>query len=66
MEEEGRAPRIQFEGEINPVKPSTSNTFQNVLSLSEKTSINGDLENARNIADEDRNRKRKQVCTLPS
>jgi hypothetical protein len=60
---ENAASKIQIVDDIHGVK---SNGYQRKFSTSEKVSINEDLETARNIADEDRNRKKKQVCKAHS
>lgn len=61
---EEESPKIQFGDEIHPAKSNVSNAYNRKLSVSEKVSINGDLEVARNIADEDRNRRKKQASTI--
>lgn len=58
--------KIQFGDEIHPAKSNVSNAYNRKPSVSEKASINGDLEVARNIADEDRNRRKKQASTISS
>jgi hypothetical protein len=58
--------KIQFGDEIHPAKSNVSNAYNRKPSISEKVSINGDLEVARNIADEDRNRRKKQASTISS
>jgi hypothetical protein len=63
---EGETPKIQFGDEIHPAKSNASIAYNRKRSLSEKASINGDLEVARNIADEDRNRRKKQASTISS
>lgn len=61
---EVESPTIQFGDEIHPAKSNVSNACNRKPSIPEKTSINGDLEVARNIADEDRNRRKKQESTI--
>ena|SRR5450432_2429031 len=63
---ETTAPRIHFGEEIHPVKSNGYSTHRKVAGLTDRDLTNEDIEaDAAAIADQDRNRKKKQASLLP-